>query len=150
MMQNVDENALAEKAARIAWDFLTRCGAVDEPVAAREFIWNNISIMLGLGERNVLRLANRTITQYHAFRRERRRLSERRSLVDEAIRATEHQFGRLPRTRSGAPTGEVTWKAPRSHWSARRPGKTVPAVLAIQPGPARSAKDSSADQAAAW
>jgi hypothetical protein len=76
MIQSLDENALAEKAARIAWDFLTRCGAIDEPVAARQFVNDHIRTMLGVGERNVLRLANRTITRYHAFRRERRRLVE--------------------------------------------------------------------------
>lgn len=78
MTQFADETALAEKAARIAWDFLIRCGAIDEPVAARQFVRDHIDVMLGLGERNVLRLANRTITQYHAFRRERRGLLEQR------------------------------------------------------------------------
>ncbi|MDR3468157.1 MAG: hypothetical protein P4M07_19665 [Xanthobacteraceae bacterium] len=77
MTQSADETALAEKATRIALDFLTRCGAVDEPAAARQFVGDHIRTMLGLGERNVLRLANRTITQYHAFRRDRRRLVER-------------------------------------------------------------------------
>lgn len=78
----MEQDTKFEKAVRIAWDFLYRSGAIDEPAVAYQFVNDTILGKMAMGESNVLRLANRTISEYHDFRRERRRI-----LMDEARRA---------------------------------------------------------------
>jgi len=63
---------LLEDSVRIAFDFLERCGEVDDPLETGRFLVDRIQFMLAQGQRNKLLLANRAIAAFQKRRRERR------------------------------------------------------------------------------
>ncbi|MBR1128444.1 hypothetical protein [Bradyrhizobium iriomotense] len=57
-------NAAAEQAYDIAWDFLTRTGAIRDEFEACVFLAQRLATMVEEGQTNRIRMANRAISQY--------------------------------------------------------------------------------------
>ncbi|WP_416207718.1 hypothetical protein [Bradyrhizobium sp. SEMIA] len=57
-------NTAAEEAYEIAWDFLTRAGAIRNEFEACVFLAQRIAVMVDQGQTNRIRMANRAISEY--------------------------------------------------------------------------------------
>ena len=75
----------AEQAYEIAWDFLTRTGAVRDEYEACMFLAQRVAAMVDEGETNRIRMANRAISEYQRFVAE----------SDDPIRTGGRRSGRL-------------------------------------------------------
>jgi hypothetical protein len=62
MSQNIIEQAL-----QIAWDFIGMTGQMENPREAGHFLLSDINQQYYLGERRLLMLANRAISNYQNF-----------------------------------------------------------------------------------
>jgi hypothetical protein len=62
---------LLTEAKQIAWDFLERCGEIDDVWEASQFLTLKIDQMIGQGQRNRLVLSNRAIAAFQEYRRAR-------------------------------------------------------------------------------
>ncbi|WP_082884900.1 hypothetical protein [Bradyrhizobium stylosanthis] len=60
-------NAAAAQAYEIAWDFLTRTGAVRDEYEACVFLAQRVAAMVDEGQSNRIRMANRAISEYQRF-----------------------------------------------------------------------------------
>jgi hypothetical protein len=65
-----DVETIAEESFVIAWDYLDRAGAIDDPDAAMVELGDEIIALLGKGESHKIRIANLAIDAY-LRRRER-------------------------------------------------------------------------------
>ena len=57
-------NPAAEQAYEIAWDFLTRTGAIRDEFEACVFLAQRITMMVEEGHTHRIRMANRAISEY--------------------------------------------------------------------------------------
>ena len=57
-------NPAAEQAYEIAWDFLTRTGAIRDEFEACVFLAQRITMMVEEGQSHRIRMANRAISEY--------------------------------------------------------------------------------------
>ncbi|MBR1362434.1 hypothetical protein [Bradyrhizobium ottawaense] len=57
-------NPAAEQAYDIAWNFLTRTGAIGDEFEACVFLAQRITMMVEEGQMNRIRMANRAISEY--------------------------------------------------------------------------------------
>jgi len=62
---------LLEESVKIALDFLSRTGEIDDPREASQYLVNKVEFMMGQGQRNRLLLANRAIAAYQRYRKAR-------------------------------------------------------------------------------
>ncbi|MBB4368951.1 hypothetical protein GGD63_001730 [Bradyrhizobium sp. cir1] len=60
-------NPAAEQAYDIAWDFLTRTGAIRNEFEACVFIAQRVATMVEEGQTNRIWMANRAISQYQHY-----------------------------------------------------------------------------------
>ena len=75
----------AEQAYEIAWDFLSRTGAIRDEFEACVFLAQRITVMVEEGHANRIRMANRAISEYQRFVAE----------TDDLIRTGGRRTGRL-------------------------------------------------------
>jgi hypothetical protein len=66
-----DPALLFEEAVRIAFNFLSRSGEVENPMEAAGFLADSIFLMMSQGQRNRIALANRAIAAYQRDREAR-------------------------------------------------------------------------------
>jgi hypothetical protein len=75
-----DPATLLEDALKIAFNFLSRSGEIDDPMEATGFLADNIHFMIGQGQHNQVALANRAIAAYQ--RDQKARANERAIMFD--------------------------------------------------------------------
>ena len=62
---------LIDSSIEIAWDYLERTGELGDAMVAGRFLNDTIEVMVRRGERRRLMLANKAITAYQQFRRQK-------------------------------------------------------------------------------
>jgi len=63
-MYMIDVEVIAEQSFVIAWDYLERAGAIDDPDIAMAELGDEILALLGKGESHRIRIANLAIHAY--------------------------------------------------------------------------------------
>jgi hypothetical protein len=63
-----DVETIAEESFMIAWDYLERAGAIDDPDVAMAELGDEIMTLLGKGEHHKIRIANLAISAYRRRR----------------------------------------------------------------------------------
>jgi hypothetical protein len=66
----------AEQAYEIAWDYLTRAGAIRDEFEACVFLAQRVTAMVDQGHTNRIRMANQAISQYQHYVEERDELEK--------------------------------------------------------------------------
>lgn len=64
----------AEQAYEIAWDYLARSGTIRDEFEACVFLAQRVTMMVGDGHANKIRMANQAISEYQRYVRECERL----------------------------------------------------------------------------